>query len=72
MENIRQELIKHLPPLFAGTSLDRLTGDALRWRTIQNLRSQKKIPGECFVRQGSRKVLVVRDLFVDWWMGQID
>lgn len=72
MENLRKQLIEVMPPVFAGTSLDRLTGDALRWRTIQNLRSNKSVPDECFLRQGSRKILVVRDPFLDWWLGQLD
>ena len=72
MKDLKQQLAEHWPPMFAGTSLDSLSGGAIRWRTIQNQRAQKKIPKECFKRQGSRKVLVVRDQFLDWWMDQID
>jgi hypothetical protein len=57
----------HLPPLFAGPALDRLTGNAIRWRTLQNLKSQGKVPASIFVRYG-RKVLVDRDAFLDWWI----
>lgn len=72
MENLKQQLVEHLPPVFAGTSLDSLFSGAIRWRTVQNLRAQKKIPSECFKRQGARKVLIVRDPFLDWWMQQIN
>lgn len=72
MEDLRQQMTDHLPPVFAGTSLDTLTGDAVRWRTVQNLRAQKKIPSECFMRHGARKVLIVREPFLDWWLKEID
>jgi hypothetical protein len=72
MNNLKQELTQHLPPIFAGRAVDSLTGNAIRWRTIQNLRSQKKIPEECFMRQGARKTLVVRTPFVEWFLRYID
>ncbi len=72
MIDLQSQLKQHLPPLFAGTSLDSLTGDAVRWRTIQNMRAQKRIPKECFRRQGTRKMLIVRDPFLEWWMSQVD
>lgn len=72
MENLKKQLADHLPPVFAGTSLDSLTGDAVRWRTVQNLKSLKKIPEHCFKRQGTRKMLIIRDPFLDWWMQQLD
>lgn len=61
-----QELKDSLPPVFAGAALDRLTGDAILWRTVQNARSNKQIPESCFVYSG-RKVLVCRDAFLHWW-----
>lgn len=66
MQNIVEELRAFLPPVFAGTSIDDLTGGAIRWRTIQNKRSLREIPDECFIRAGA-KVLVRRDPFLDWW-----
>jgi len=72
MDELKQQMSAHMPPLFAGTSLDSMTGNSVRWRTIQNLRAQKKIPSECFKKQGARKVLIVRDPFLEWWMNQID
>ncbi len=76
MEELKKQLVKHLPPLFAATSLDTLTGNALRWRTIQNIRARKdstedSIPNECFLRDGKRKVLIVRDPFLDWWLARL-
>jgi putative SOS response-associated peptidase YedK len=66
MKRLVDELRQTLPPVFAGTSLDVLTGGAIRWPTIQNKRSARAIPDECFIRSGTR-VLVVRDPFFDWW-----
>jgi hypothetical protein len=66
MQRVVDELRKTLPPVFAGTSLNELTGDAIHWPTIQNRRALRQIPDECFVRSGTR-VLVLRDPFLDWW-----
>lgn len=70
MENtadlVAAELRAALPPVFAGKSLDILTGDAIHWASVQNARSRHEIPAECFAYAG-RKVLVRRDPFVAWW-----
>jgi hypothetical protein len=66
MERIIEELRKALPPIFAGTSSDELTGGAIHWPTIQNKRALRLIPDDCFCRSGQR-VLVIRDRFLDWW-----
>jgi hypothetical protein len=66
MEHVIEELRKALPPVFAGTSSDELTGGAIHWPTIQNKRALRQIPDECFCRSGPR-VLVIRDRFLDWW-----
>ncbi len=66
MLNLVEELRQVLPPVFAGTSIGQLTGDATNWGTVQNKRSAREIPEECFVRSGTR-VLVVRDPFLNWW-----
>jgi hypothetical protein len=63
---ILEELRKALPPVFAGTSLGELTGGAIHWPTIQNRRALRQIPDDCFVRSGTR-VLVLRDPFLNWW-----
>ena len=44
---------------YAGTSLDELTGNAIHWPTVQNRRALRQIPDDCFVRSGTR-VLVLR------------
>src|SRR5436305_1935665 len=66
MQRIVDELRQTLPPVFAGTSLDELTGGAIHWPTIQNRRALRQIPDDCFVRSGIR-VLVLRDEFLNWW-----
>jgi hypothetical protein len=66
MKEILEQLREELPAVFLGTSASELTGDAICWGTIQNKRSRGEIPDECFLRSGSR-VLVVRDPFLDWW-----
>jgi hypothetical protein len=56
-----------LPPTFAGPKIDQLTGGAICWGTIQNKRSRREIPSECFARSGAGPTIVDRDLFLDWW-----
>jgi hypothetical protein len=66
MQRVIDELRQTLPPVFAGTSLDELTGGAIHWPTVQNRRALRQIPDDCFVRSGTR-VLVLRDPFLNWW-----
>lgn len=66
IERVIEELRAAMPPVLAGQSLDELTGNAVHWPTVQNARSRREIPAECFVYAG-RKVLVRRDPFLDWW-----
>ncbi len=66
MQHVIEQLRRDLPPVFLGSSLDKLTGNAIRWRTIQNRRSRREIPDECFFRSGTR-ILVLRDKFLHWW-----
>lgn len=63
---IIEALRGYLPPVFLGSLIDDLTGGACRWRTLQNKRSRREIPEDCFAYSG-RQVLVRRDLFLDWW-----
>lgn len=65
-----EELRKTLPPIFAGQSLDDMTGGAIVWRTVLNMKAKGEIPPKCFNRSG-RKVLVIRDPFLDWWRGTL-
>jgi hypothetical protein len=66
LQRVIDELRQTLPPVFAGTSLDQLTGGAIHWPTVQNRRALRQISDDCFVRSGTR-VLVLRDPFLDWW-----
>ena len=67
---IVEELRAAWPPVLAGSSIDELSGNAIHWPTIQNKRSLKLIPEECFVYSG-RRVLVRRDNFLNWWAGTL-
>ncbi len=66
MQKIIDQLRDELPPVFAGPSVEELTGGAINWGTVQNKRSRREIPDECFIRSGTR-VLVIRDPFLKWW-----
>lgn len=66
VELVVADLQSALPPVFAGQSLNSLTGDAIHWPSIQNARSRREIPAECFAYAG-RKVLIRRDPFLAWW-----
>lgn len=66
IDHVVEKLRESLPPVFAGQALDELTGRAINWRTVQNLKSLKQIPSECFAYSG-RKGLVLRDPFLEWW-----
>jgi len=70
IEQTVEDLRKTLTPIFAGMALDNLTGDSILWSSIQNARSRREIPDECFLYSG-RKVLVRRDPFLDWWKGTL-
>ena len=66
------EQLRHsLPPVFAGTALDRLTGEGYRWRTLQNEKSRGETPPDMFLKQGSRKLLVDRDRFLAYWQSKL-
>jgi hypothetical protein len=68
MQDVIEDLRQVLPPLFAGSKIGELTGGAIHWPTIQNKRSRREIPDECFIRSGANgRVLVRRDPFLAWW-----
>ncbi|WP_419779283.1 hypothetical protein [Maridesulfovibrio sp.] len=73
MDELLEQLKKEIPAMFAATEVDKLTGNAIRWRTVQNMRCKKKlaIPPECFLFSGKRKVLIVRDIFFEWWFANM-
>lgn len=59
-------LRQQLPKIFLGKDLDKMSNGILRWRTIQNQRSARLIPEECFEKISQRKVLIIRDRFLAW------
>lgn len=63
---------KEWPPLFALSKIDRMSGGVFAYSTIRNMRAQKKIPDECFIRYKGKKVVVHRDPFLDWWNTQLE
>ncbi len=71
VDDVIERMRKECPPIFTGPSLTERSGGVFNWGTIQNRRSAgktdptKKIPDECFRYMGKR-VLVVRDPFLDW------
>jgi hypothetical protein len=71
MQEIIRQLRNALPPIFSGSAIDELTGGAVHWRTIQNKRSRREIPNECFIRTGTKNIIVVRDRFLDWWVSTL-
>ncbi|WP_319779947.1 hypothetical protein [Maridesulfovibrio sp.] len=77
MDELLEQLKSEIPAIFAATELDNLTGKAIRWRTIQNIRANKAlseaeaIPDKCFLKAGKRKILIVRDPFLEWWLTHV-
>ena len=71
IDHVINQLKSDLPSVFALTKIDFLTGGAINHRTIHNKRSLQEIPEDCFLKQGSRKTLVIRDPFLDWWQTQL-
>lgn len=59
-------LKRRLPEVFPGKEIDKLSGNIFRWRTMQNMRCNGKIPQDCFFRLSARKILVNRDKFLEW------
>lgn len=59
-------LERTLPEVFPGKDIDKLSGNIFRWRTLQNMRCKGEISQDCFVRLGTRKVLICRDKFLEW------
>ena len=62
---IIEQLRKELPPVWARTQTDSLTGNAWRGRTIANLMSRGEFPKEAYTYSG-RKCILVRDPFLNW------
>lgn len=60
------ELLDIKLSIFPAGKLDELTNGLFRWRTIKNLRSKGKIPEDCFMKLSPRKVMILRDPFLEW------
>ena len=61
-----------MPPVFAGTALNGLTGNAYNWRTLQNEKSRGEVPENVFMRAGVRKLLICRDNFLIFWQRKLN
>jgi hypothetical protein len=59
------KLRAELPAVIAGTELDRLTGGAVRWRTLQNEASRGETPAGLLLNIGRRKKIVDRDVLLE-------
>jgi hypothetical protein len=66
LDTIISKAREEWPPIFAATEIDRLSGGALRRRTIANLRCKGEIPENIFLKDG-RKLLCLRDELLTWW-----
>ena len=66
-----EKLKEEMPAVFAGTEMDKLTGEGYRWRTFQNELSRGEIPEGVVMRSGSKKRIVVRDPFLMHWQGKM-
>ena len=61
-----REMFPNFTAMILGTRLDEVTDGLFHWRTIKNLRSRGLIPEECFLKISPRKVLIIRDTFLEW------
>lgn len=66
-----KQMRSEMPAVFAGTELDGYSGKGYRWRTLQNEKSRGDAPADMFLRQGGRKVLVIRDKFLPYWQAKL-
>jgi hypothetical protein len=62
--NMIESLRTGLPAIFARTEIDRLTGGAVKARTLSNLMSRGEGP-EAY-RDGKR-VIIEREAFIKWY-----
>ena len=67
IDNMIELFRKELPPAFALPEIDDRTGGGVKRRTLQNLKSSGEAPEDLFIKDGSRKTLVLRDPFLEWW-----
>jgi hypothetical protein len=70
MEQISKQWRERLPPTFPGKEIAARTDGQFNWETIQNKKFLGQIPRDCFIYSG-RQVLIVRDPFLNWWIGTL-
>ena len=66
LHNAMKTLQEELPAVFAGTELDRITGNAYRWDTLRNEIYRGEAPADICYTIGSRKKIVDRDRFIEY------
>lgn len=70
VEILIEKLRDELPPIWARSETDCLTGGVIKARTLANLMSAGKGPSGTF-RIGRRRVALERDSFLDWLSSQL-
>lgn len=63
-----ERLRESLPVIFSRTEIDKLTGGALKSRTLANWQSQGRGPD--FVRDGKR-VIYEKQSFIEWYAARL-
>jgi len=64
-EGIIEQLRTEMPAIFAGKAVDKYTGGAVRWRTLQNMKFRGEFPKNILFKVGKKDV-IQRDLFLQW------
>ncbi len=68
VEKMIARLKESLPPFIAMRDLDRAEYSALPSpKTIRNLKCSGKIPADCFIKDGPRRVIIDMEAFLAWW-----
>jgi len=71
IDEVIAQFQKDMPPAWPGTETGKYTGGNVNWRSLQNEKSRGETPPDMFIRQGSRKLLVVRDKFLPYWQSKL-
>jgi hypothetical protein len=68
VRRIIDQLKYDMPPILAGQALDRLTGEALRWRQVEGWILNGSVPSNCFFQDDySGQIIADRDRLLEWW-----
>ena len=72
-DQIKQSILDNLAPIL-GPAFPISHCDQIRafpaGKTIRNMRSLRQIPEDCFIREGSR-VLIVTEPFLEWFSSRL-